>query len=234
VPQSIEAPVRSVEVNALATLRLLEAARQAGVERFVFAGSSAAYGDSETLPKHEQLPVNPLSPYAIGKVAGEQCLQVYGALHGMRTVTLRYFNVFGPRQVDDSPYTGVIAIFARALLSGKAPKIFGDGEQTRDFTYVANVVQANLLAMDGDAAPGSVFNVGGGVRISINQLYRRLAELAGSDLEPVYEPARGGDVRHSLASLDAIGEQLGYDPQVSWEDGLEPTFQWYRERLVNA
>jgi UDP-glucose 4-epimerase len=232
VPQSIEKPVRSLDVNALATLRLLEAARATGVERFVFAGSSAAYGDSETLPKHEALPVSPLSPYAIGKVAGEQCLQVYGQLHGMRTVTLRYFNVFGPRQVDDSPYTGVIAIFARCLLEGRAPTIFGDGEQTRDFTYVANVVRANLLAMDGDAAPGSVFNVGGGVRITVNQLWARLAEIAGSTLAPTYQPARGGDVRHSLASLERVRAELGYEPAVSWEEGLVPTFAWYRQRAA--
>lgn len=234
VPQSVERPIRSVDVNALATLRLLEAARGAGVGRMVFAGSSAAYGDSETLPKHEALPVNPLSPYAVGKVAGEQLMRIYGQLHGMRTVTLRYFNVFGPRQVDDSPYTGVIAIFARALLSGSAPKIFGDGEQTRDFTFVANVVQANLRAMDGDAPRGAVYNVGGGVRISINQLYGRLAEIAGSDLVPTYEPARVGDVKHSLASLDAIRADLGYEPTVSWEEGLVPTFEWYRERLARA
>ncbi|QDU65778.1 NAD-dependent epimerase/dehydratase family protein [Engelhardtia mirabilis] len=231
VPQSVALPVRSIDVNVMATMRLLEAARQAGVERFVLAGSSAAYGDSDELPKRESMPVRPLSPYAVGKVAAEQLMTVYGRLHGMKTVTLRYFNVFGPRQVDDSPYTGVIAIFARALLEGRSAKIFGDGEQTRDFTYIDNVVQANLLAMDRDVEPGSIFNVGGGERISVNQLYARLASLAGSDVKPDYQPARLGDVQHSLASLEAIREQLGYDPKVGWEAGLAPTFEWYRERL---
>jgi len=234
VPQSVVLPVRSIDVNVMATMRLLEAARQAGIERFVLAGSSAAYGDSEELPKHEAMPVRPLSPYAVGKVAAEQLLTVYGQLHGMRTVTLRYFNVFGPRQVDDSPYTGVIAIFARALLEGRAPIIFGDGEQTRDFTFIDNVVQANLLAIDSDVTPGSIFNVGGGERISLNALFGRLAELAGSDLKPTYEPSRAGDVRHSLACLERIRADLGYDPAVSWEAGFAPTFEWYRERLATG
>jgi UDP-glucose 4-epimerase len=232
VPQSVDKPVQSLEVNAVATLRLLEAARHSGVRRFVFAGSSAAYGDNPVLPKHEGLPPEPLSPYAVGKVAAEQCLAVYGRLHGLHTVTLRYFNVFGPRQVDDSPYTGVIAIFARALLEGRRARIYGDGEQTRDFTFVDNVVDANLRAMDREVAPGAVFNVGGGVRISINQLYGRLAELAGSPLRPEYLPRRAGDVEHSLASLDRIRAALGYEPRVAWEQGLVPTFEWYRQRLV--
>ncbi len=234
VPRSIEDPERSFEVNALGTLRVLEAARAAGTERVVFAASSAAYGNAESLPKTEEMPPAPLSPYAAGKLAAEQLLRVWGEVWGMRTVSLRYFNVFGPRQRDDSPYTGVIAIFARALLEGRAPTIHGDGEQSRDFTYVDNAVQANLLAMDADVAPGRVYNVGGGERITINELVAAMAELAGARVEPVYRATRAGDVRHSLASLERIGTELGYAPRVDWRTGLERTLAWYRERAAGA
>jgi len=230
VPQSVAKPVRSYQVNALGTLNVLEGARQHGVRRLVFAASSAAYGDSLVLPKVESMVPSPKSPYAGGKVAAEHMLAVYGQLHGLRTVALRYFNVFGPRQVDDSPYTGVIAIFAKALLEGRRPTIFGDGEQTRDFTYVENVVAANLLAMDGDAPAGSVINVGGGVAISINQLFRAMADELGSDLTPQYAPVRDGDVRDSLASLERARAVLGYEPKVGWQAGLARTVAWYVER----
>jgi len=236
VPKSVEEPERSYEVNVMGTLRLLEACRQQGVGRLVFAASSAAYGDSETLPKVETMPTIPLSPYASGKVGAEHLLRVYGHLHGIRTVALRYFNIFGPRQLDDSPYTGVIAIFARALLDsggsggGRTVKIFGDGEQTRDFTYVDNAVQANLKAMGAELEPGVVINVGGGECISVNELYSAMAAELGVDLAPQYEPARAGDVRHSLASLDRARELLGYEPTVSWREGLARTVAWYRDR----
>lgn len=231
VPRSVEDPEASYEINVMGTLRLLEAARAQGVRRVLFAASSAAYGESESLPKIETMPTDPLSPYASGKVAGEQLMKVWGRCYGLETVCLRYFNVFGPRQVDDSPYTGVIAIFVRALLDGRAPTIFGDGEQTRDLTYVANVVEVNLRAMAADGLePGTVINVGGGERITINQLYDAVAAGLGSDLRPSYAPARTGDVRHSLASIERAKELLGWAPAVDWRVGLAETLAWYREQ----
>lgn len=230
VPQSLAEPERSFEVNAVATLKLLQALRAAGGERLIFAASSAAYGDSESLPKVESMTPSPLSPYAAGKVAAEHLLAVWGRCFGLRTVSLRYFNVFGPGQRDDSPYTGVIAIFARALLEGRAPTIFGDGEQTRDFTFIDNVVAANLAALERDLEPGVVINVGAGASISLNRLYRTMAELTGSTLEPRHAEPRGGDVRHSLASIERARSLLGYEPRVDWRTGLERTLDWYRER----
>ncbi|MBL8861027.1 MAG: SDR family oxidoreductase [Planctomycetes bacterium] len=234
VPRSVEDPRASYAVNVTGTLNVLEACRAARVPRLVFASSSAAYGDAPELPKSESMTPRPLSPYASGKLAGEDLLRVYGALHGLRGVSLRYFNVFGPRQVDDSPYTGVIAIFARALLEGRRATIFGDGAQTRDLTYVDNVVAANLAAMQRDLEPGVVINVGGGERVSILELYRTLAELAGSRLEPQFAPARAGDVRDSLASIEQARALLGYVPRVGWREGLARTLAWYRERLGAA
>lgn len=230
VPRSIEDPTRSYEVNVTGTQQLLEAARTEGIQRFVMAASSAAYGNSETLPKHEGMLPSPLSPYASGKVAGEHLLRVYGECFGMKTVALRYFNVFGPRQADDSPYTGVIAIFARMLLDGRTPTIYGDGEQTRDFTYIDNVVAANLAALELEAEPGAVINVGGGERISLNQLYKAIAADIGGPPEPGYGPDRAGDVRHSLASVERAKELLGYSPSVSWREGLSRTVAWYQSQ----
>lgn len=235
VPRSVEEPVESYAINVTGSLNVVEGARAAGVRRIVAAASSAAYGDSEELPKREDMAPNPLSPYASGKLAMEQLLAVWGRVHGMHTVNLRYFNVFGPRQADDSPYTGVIAIFARALLEGRPVTIFGDGEQTRDFTYVDNVVAANLAAMDAQGiAPGTVFNVGVGSRTSLNQLYDAMAALAGVKARPAYAPARVGDVRHSLAALERIEQGLGYAPSVDFETGIAQTFAWYRERLATS
>lgn len=234
VPRSIEDPVESYEINVMGTLRMLEAARQNGVKRFVFAASSAAYGNTKTLPKIETMPPEPLSPYASGKLAGEALLRVYGESHGIKTVCLRYFNVFGPRQLDDSPYTGVIAIFARALLEGRAPTIFGDGEQTRDLTYVDNVVRANLLALSSDLPPGTVVNVGGGESITINELYAAMAALLGSKTKAQHKPPREGDVLHSLASIERAREMLGYRPEVAWREGLARTVAWYRSRHALA
>ena len=229
VPRSVEDPERSYAVNVTGTLNLLEAARRAGVARFTMAASSAAYGNSETLPKHEAMIPSPLSPYASGKVAGEHLMRVYASCYGMTTFALRYFNVFGPRQLDDNPYTGVIAIFARALLDGKTPTVFGDGGQTRDFTYIENVVAANLATLEAEGGEfGAVINVGGGERISLIDLYRAIsAQLDGPD-EPLYGPDRAGDVRHSLASVEKAAQVLGYEPTVSWRDGLERTIDWYR------
>ena len=234
VPRSFEEPLLSYEVNVLGTLRLLEAASRSGVRAFLSASSSAVYGESLALPKREDMPPEPLSPYASGKLAGEHLLRVWGRAYGLRTVALRYFNVFGPRQRDDNPYTGVIALFARALIEGRPATIHGDGEQTRDFTYVENVVHANLLALEKDLEPGAVINVGGGDRISILALYRALADLAGSRVEPVHAPLRPGDVRDSLASLERARTWLGYEPRIGWREGLAATLDWYKSRLAAA
>jgi nucleoside-diphosphate-sugar epimerase len=231
VPRSFEEPLLSYEVNVMGTLRLLEAARKSGIRAFVLASSSAAYGDSPSLPKREDMAPEPLSPYASGKVAGEHLLRVWGRAHRMKTVSLRYFNVFGPRQRDDSPYTGVIALFARALIDGRSATIQGDGEQTRDFTYVENVVDANLLALEKDLEPGTVINVGGGDRISIRALYGAMARITASNLEPIHAPSRLGDVRESLAALDRARALLGYVPRIAWEAGLATTMAWYRGRV---
>ncbi len=230
VPASIQDPERCYTINVMGTLRVLEAARAERVERLVFAASSAAYGDALELPKHEDLAPRPLSPYASSKLAGEALLAVWGRAYGLRTVSLRYFNIYGPRQADDSPYSGVIALFARALLDRRAPKIFGDGEQTRDFTYVSDAVQANLLAVGEDMEPGTVLNVGTGQRVTINELFSELARLSGFRGEPQREPARGGDVRHSQASIERARARLGYEPRVGLAEGLRRTLEWYRTR----
>lgn len=230
VPLSVEKPARSLEVNVTGTVNVLEAMRAEG-GRVVFAASSAAYGDGEELPKREDLPVRPLSPYAVGKVAGEHLLRSYAHLFDMHTTALRYFNVFGPRQADDSPYTGVIAIFARRLLRGEPITINGDGAHSRDFTFVSDVVRANLLAMEGRHPAGRVYNVGAGGSVTILELYRALAKLAGVDTEPAFGAERVGDVKHSLASLERIAADLGYAPEVEFSDGLRTTFEWYRRRL---
>ncbi len=203
------------------------------MQRVVFAASSAAYGNSETLPKVETMLPQPLSPYAAGKLAAEQLLRVYASAYGMRTVSLRYFNVFGPRQADDSPYTGVIALFVRALLRREQPVIYGDGLQSRDFTYVSNVVDANLAAMARDLdEPGTVINVGSGTRITLRELYDALSEELGVKLEVRHAPARAGDVRDSLASVEKARTLLGYEPRVGWREGLKRTVAWYRARLA--
>jgi len=231
VPASLEDPVGSYRINVMGTLGTLEAARAEGVGRFVFASSSAIYGDSQELPKRESMPPMPLSPYASGKHAGEELLEVWSRAFGMRTVALRYFNVFGPRQADDSPYSGVIAIFARRLLAGSEVRIHGDGEQTRDFVYVDNVVRANLLAMDAAGTePGEVFNVGTEESVSLNQLYEHMRGVVGSSRAAVHGPPRPGDVRHSLSSCARIRERLGYRPEVGWREGLAATLEWYRGR----
>ena len=230
VPLSIEAPERSYEVNVTGTLRLLEAARGAGVKRVVYAASSAAYGESEVLPKVEDMPHDPRSPYAAGKLAAEQMMRVWGRVWGIKTVCLRYFNVYGARQADDSPYTGVIAIFARALLEGRAPTLFGDGRQTRDFTYIDDVVSANLAALEADLEPGEVINVGGGERVSLLELLRTMAQILDVRCTPQFASPRAGDVRDSMASIEKAGRLLGWRPRTDLRVGLERTLAWYRTR----
>jgi nucleoside-diphosphate-sugar epimerase len=228
VPRSVKDPITSNRANVDATLNMLVAARDAGVKRLVFAASSSAYGDTPTLPKHEQMPTNPLSPYALQKVVGEQYLQMFTKLYKLETVSIRYFNVFGPRQDPTSPYSGVISVFATALLENRSPKIYGDGKQTRDFTYVANVVDGVLRACDATNASGEVINVATGGRISLNDLFYAMRDVVGGNLEPTYAEPRQGDVRDSQADIRKAKDLLGYTPSVSFEDGLARTIAWYR------
>jgi UDP-glucose 4-epimerase len=230
VPASIRDPELSYRVNVMGTLNVLEAARAEGVRKVVFAASSAAYGDDPRLPKVEDMVPKPLSPYASGKLAGEALLSTWSRAYGLETVALRYFNVYGPCQADDSPYSGVIALFARRVLERRAPTIFGNGEQSRDFVFVEDVVRANLQAMDRTLEPGAVINVGTGQSVTILELYRRIAELAGFDVEPSHAPPRAGDVPHSLASIQRARDWLGYEPRVQLTEGLRRTLDWYRTR----
>jgi nucleoside-diphosphate-sugar epimerase len=233
VPRSVKDPIASNRANVEATLNVLVAARDAGVRRLVFAGSSSAYGNTPTLPKHEDMPTSPLSPYALQKVVGEQYLQMFTRLYGLETVSIRYFNVFGPRQDPSSPYSGVISVFATALLEHRSPTIYGDGEQTRDFTYVANVVDGVLRACEAQGASGEVINVATGGRISLNDLFRAMRDLAGAPaIEPTYVDTRAGDVRDSQADITKATRILGYAPTVSFEAGLAKTLAWYRESLI--
>jgi nucleoside-diphosphate-sugar epimerase len=228
VPRSVKDPITSHRANVDATLNMLVASRDAGVKRLVFAGSSSAYGNTATLPKREDMPSSPLSPYALQKVVGEQYLQMFTRLYGLETVSIRYFNVFGPRQDPTSPYSGVISVFATALLENRAPVIYGDGEQTRDFTYVANVVDGVLRACEAPAASGEVINVATGGRISLNQLFRTMRDVVGGTVEPTYGDVRSGDVRDSQADISKAHRILGYKPIVSFEEGLKHTIEWYR------
>src|SRR5690349_14183271 len=228
VPRSVKDPIASNRANVDATLNVLVASRDAGVRRLVFAGSSSAYGNTPTLPKHEDMPTNPLSPYALQKVIGEQYLQMFTRLYGLETVAIRYFNVFGPRQDPSSPYSGVISVFATALLENRPPTIFGDGEQTRDFTYVANVVDGVLRACEAPGASGEVINVATGGRISLNQLFEEMRKLVGGTVSPTYAEGRKGDVRDSQADITKARQLLGYEPIVSFEEGLKKTVDWYR------
>jgi nucleoside-diphosphate-sugar epimerase len=222
VPRSVRDPEASNTVNVTGTLQVLLAARDAGVKRVVYAASSSAYGNTPELPKHEEMPARPLSPYAAAKLAGEQYCRAFHASYGLPTVALRYFNVFGPRQDPTSQYAAVVPKFFAAARAGEPPTIYGDGEQTRDFTYVANVVRANLLACEApEAALGEVFNIGCGERISVNELWRRISALVGATVEPRHEPARPGDVRDSLASISRARELLGYEPVTTVEQGLQ-------------
>ena len=227
VPRSVKDPVTSNRANIDATLNVLVAAHEARVKRVVFAASSSAYGDAATSPKREDMPTGPLSPYALQKLVGEQYMQLFTKLYGLETVSIRYFNVFGPRQDPSSPYSGVISLFATKLLEGESPTICGDGEQTRDFTYVANVVDGVLRACTANAS-GEVINVATGGTISINELCRVMAQVAGVDVRPVHVEPRLGDVRNSQADISKARRLLGYEPIVSFHDGLATTIGWYK------
>ncbi len=228
VPRSVSDPMTSHRANVDASLNVLVAAREAGVKRLVYAGSSAAYGNAPTLPKREDMPPNPLSPYALQKLVAEQYCQMFTLLYGFETVTVRYFNVFGPRQDPGSPYSGVISLFATALLEGRQPTIYGDGEQTRDFTYVANVVDGVLRACEAPKAAGEVINVATGGRISLNELLRVMSGFVGARVVPIYKEERAGDVKDSQADITKARTLLGYAPIVGFEEGLRRTIEWCR------
>ena len=231
VPRSVAAPLESNAHNLEGTLNVLLAARDAGVKRLMFASSSSIYGNADVPAKYEGLPVQPLSPYALQKYGGERYCQLFHQLYGFETVALRYFNIFGPRQAFDSPYSGVIAKFCTCMLAGEAPSINGDGSQARDFTFVDNAVAANLLAAEAPAgrAAGKVFNVAAGHSIDLLRLVKDINQLTGQQLQPQFKPARAGDVLHSLADISAARECLNYEVQVGWEEGLRRTLEFYRE-----
>ncbi len=230
VPRSVADPV-ATNVNCVdATLNVLVASRAAGVRRVVYAGSSSAYGDTPTLPKHEEMLPNPISPYAVAKLAGEHYMRAFWRVYGLETVVLRYFNVFGPYQDPTSHYSGVLAVFCRKMLAGEQPTIFGDGEQSRDFTYIENVVGANLLAAaaPADKVAGQMMNVATGTRITLNETFDILCDLTGYSGKPAYAAPRSGDIRDSLADIRLAGELLGYAPTVDFREGLRRTVAWYR------
>ena len=229
VPRSIDDPVLVNEVNVGGTLTVLEESRHASVKGVVYAASSSAYGDSEVLPKVEDMLPAPLSPYAVSKLVGEHYCSVYSKVYGLPTVSIRYFNVFGPRQDPESQYAAVIPIFITHLLDGKAPTIYGDGEQSRDFTYVGNVVKANIMAAQWDKAAGQVINVACGGRFTLNEIYGMLRELIGEKIDPIYADTRQGDVKHSHADISMAEELLGYSVETGFEEGLKRTVDWYRQ-----
>ncbi len=230
VAKSVLDPLKSHIANIDGTLNLLLVARELGVRRIVYAASSSAYGDSETLPKQESMPTAPISPYAVQKLTGEHYMQSFTRVYGLETVCLRYFNVFGQRQGADSPYSGVLAKFITTMLAGERPVIYGDGTQSRDFTYIENVVQANMLA--GWAVPervsGKVYNIACGERHSLSEVYELLAGALQFDGPPEYAPARTGDIQHSLADISRARADLGYQPHVSFAEGFDRTIDWYR------
>ena len=230
VPRSVADPV-GTNVNCVdATLNVLVAARAAGVRRVVYAGSSSAYGDTPTLPKREDMLPRPISPYAVAKLAGEHYMGAFTRVYGLETVVLRYFNVFGPYQDPTSHYSGVLAIFCRKMLAGEQPTIYGDGEQSRDFTFIENVVHANLLAGSAPAekVAGQMMNLATGMRITLNETFAILCDLTGYSGRPAYVPERAGDIRDSLADIGLARELLGYTPVVDFREGLRRTVEWYR------
>lgn len=228
VPKSIQNPIESNHANVSGTLQLLQGAVEAKVSRFIYAASSSAYGDSETLPKHEQLPGNPMSPYAVSKYAGELYCKVFHNLYGLETVSLRYFNVFGPRQDPNSKYAAVIPSFIKAMLNDKPPTIFGDGTQSRDFTFIDNVVSANLLAANAPKLQGESVNIGGGASIDLNSLVDEINVLLGKQIQASYGPERPGDVKHSLADIHLAEKLIAYRPIVSFREGLRQTVEWFK------
>ena len=230
VPRSVKDPLETNRVNVEGTLNVLVAARDNRVKRLVFAASSSAYGETPTLPKMEAMEPKPISPYGVSKYVGELYASVFGRCYGLETACLRYFNIFGPRQDPDSPYSGVLSRFATAFLADEPPVIYGDGEQTRDFTYVENAVHANLLACEAPGAAGQIFNIGTGSRFSLNQTLELLRKIAGKKLEAQHEPAREGDIRDSQADISKAKELLGYEPAVTFEEGLQRTYAWYQQQ----
>src|SRR5579863_1232130 len=236
VPKSVVDPLGSNRANVDGTVHLLIAAKDAQVKRVVYAASSSAYGDTPTLPKHEDMSPNPISPYAVAKLASEYYMTSFYRCYGLETVSLRYFNIFGPRQDPTSQYSGVLAKFITQMLKAEQPTIFGDGAQSRDFTYVENVVHANLLACKAPASEvaGRVFNVATGTRIDLNEMFRVLKKIIGYPGEVKYGPERAGDVKHSLADLSRAEKHLGYKPQVNFEEGLRRTIDWYRAQGKSA
>jgi len=227
VPRSVEDPFTTNEINITGTLNLLIAAQKAGVKRFVYASSSSAYGDQAVSPKVETLPPQPLSPYAVAKLGGEYYCQVFYKVYGLETVALRYFNVFGPRQDPESLYAAVIPKFISAFMRGESPHIYGDGEQTRDFTYVQDVVNANLLAMKASGVGGEVFNIARGESISINYLAQEIKTIMHSDITPIHTDPRPGDIRHSLADIEKAKKMLGYTPTMDLKTGLKATVDYF-------
>lgn len=229
VPRSVKDPVETNRINVDGTLNVLVAARDAKVKRVVFAASSSVYGETPILPKVESMEAAPISPYGVTKFVGEAYARVFGRCYGLENVSLRYFNVFGPRQDPSSPYSGVLSKFITSILEDAAPVVFGDGEQSRDFTYIENVVQANLLACEAPNVSGKVFNVGTGSRFTLNQTLQILEKISGKRVTPKHDPPREGDIRDSQANIGQAREFLGYDPQVNFQAGLQKTWDWYRE-----
>ncbi len=234
VPRSVKDPLETNKINVEGTLNVLVAARDAKVKRVVFAASSSAYGETPTLPKVESMQPAPISPYGVAKYAGELYAQAFGHVYGLENVCLRYFNIFGPRQDPGSPYSGVLAKFCCAFLEGTPPVVFGDGEQSRDFTYVENAVAANLLACTAPNASGKVFNIGTGGRVTLNQTLALLGKLSGASPEIKYDPPRDGDILDSQADISQARELLRYEPSVDFEEGLRRTLEWYREAQAKA
>jgi len=236
VPKSVADPIGSNRANVDGTVNVLVAARDAKVKRVVYAASSSAYGDTPTLPKHEEMTPNPISPYAVAKLTGELYMQVFYRVYGLETVSLRYFNIFGPQQDANSQYSGVLAKFITMMLKGQQPTIYGDGEQSRDFTFVENVIQANLLACQAPAekAAGKVFNIATGTRSTLNQTFALLKDLTAYDGKPIYEGERTGDIKHSLADISRAESALRYKPSVNFEEGLRRTVDWYHSEVLSA
>ncbi len=231
VPRSVEDPVASHRANAEGTFNLLVAARDSGVRRFVYAASSSAYGETPQLPKDESIPPDPLSPYGVQKLNGEQYCTVFSRCYGLDTISLRYFNVFGPRQDPKSQYAAAIPAFITAMLRGEAPRVYGDGEQTRDFTYIENVIHANMLAARAERTAGAVVNIACGERISVNEVIARINEILGTSVSANHADERAGDIKHSWASIDRAAALIGFRPTVSFSDGLRRTIDWYRESV---
>lgn len=234
VPRSIEDPFLTNEINVNGTLNILIASRKAKVKKFVFASSSSVYGDDSHLPKKEGIEGTPLSPYALSKLMGEKYCQIFSTLYGLSTICLRYFNIFGPRQDPFSQYAAVIPNFINHILKRKRCTIFGDGEQSRDFTYVSNVVEANLIASEAQETSGEVFNLGCGSRTTVRFLAEKINEIANSNISPFYGKPRPGDIKHSYADISKARKLLKYQPVVSFEEGLERTIQWYKEKMKHG